>query len=186
MPHALRASMPGGGDIGIAPLQELLYSCTAVTNIFIWRRVYRVVWRDSEENTIRSLCIVSVLEFRVDYGTHVVSYDMAMKISFFSLRITTRRYLWPSKPGVILSTVELKSGGKTSRMLRRGVMSDKVPCQHYSSTVRSEYEAIYLPCPRVYAHYIKLRFVMLWSYCILLFDCRLVGGILSVRTPFNG
>ena len=114
----------------------------------------------SEEDTIRSLCIVSVLEFRVDYGTHVASYDRAMKISFFQ-----------------------SANYDSEIFVAKQAWCD--PVDRRIEIERQSSEAIYLPCPRVHARYIKLRFVMLWSYCILLSDCRLVGGILSVRTPFN-
>ena len=114
-----------------------------------------------EENMIRSLCIVPVPEFRVDCGTHVASYDRAMKISFF------------------------QSANYDSEIF----VAKQAWCDPVDSRIefgRQPNDAIYLPCPRVHAHYIKLRFVKLRSCCILHFSYRLVGGILSVRTPFNG
>ena len=116
MPYALQASMPVGGrrNYSIAGNIVPIY-CRDEYIHTIWRRVYRAIWKDYEENTIQSPCVVPVPEFRVDRGSHVASYDRAMKASFFSLRITTRRYLWPSRPGVILSTLELKSARNRAR-----------------------------------------------------------------------
>ena len=83
IPHARRASMPVGGHRNYIAGNTVPIYCRDEYISTIWRRVYRAIWKDSEENTIRSPCVVPVPEFRVDRGSHVASYDRAMKISFF-------------------------------------------------------------------------------------------------------